>query len=448
MNDSFLTVSRTQLKIIQALLLFLFVSCEMFLPVTSWAQAFSDTGTFSFTGSSNPVFVAQKYREFLPGEGVKVGPARLHPFLGVAEVWTDNVFRRNKGPARESDFLTTIAPGFQASFPLGGKHSFLLDYRAAQFLYSKFSGNNALTQNGVGHLALDYPGGLRVDVDGNFIGGFDARGSEVDTQQSDITKWNSNTIRTTVQLSGANLGVRGGLRYTQLSYRNNGQAKPRNRSIAAANFTIFVPTSSASSALLGGFVSDTNYERNNQLDSFTYGVFTGFRIVPTRQFSGELNVGYNILNFDRAPERDGTLQGDRLLDNRLALGGKQQKALFVSGNLRWRPTPRLSFVIQPFRSIQQAAVVNTTTFTQTGGVLRARQTIQKRIELSGSLSYSNSDFEGGRSDNQYRVRTELSYRTVKWLGFRLAYIYSRRFSSETNFRFYSNTIMLSVQGFL
>ncbi len=447
-NDFFLTVNRTQQKISQGLFLLLLVGCEMFLPLTSGAQSFSDTGNFSFTGSANPVFVAQNYRQFLPGDGVKVGPVQLHPFLGVAEVWTDNVFARNKGPARESDFLTTIAPGFQALLPFGGKHSFLLDYRAAQFLYSKFSGNNALTQNGVGHLTLDYPGGFQVDVDANHIAGFDARGSEVDSQQSEITKWNSNTFRTTAQLTGTNLGIRGGVRYTQLNYKNNGQAKPRNRGISAANFTLFIPYTAGSSALLGGFVADTNYERNNQLDSFTYGVFTGFSISPTRQFSGELNVGYNILTFDRAPKVRGTDRGDNLLQNRLALGAKQQKALFVTGNILWKPTRRFSVIMQPFRSIQQAAVVNTTTFTQTGGLIRARQRILGRLEVSGSIAYSNSDFEGSRSDNQYRVRTELSYRTVKWLGFRLAYIYNRRFSNQTNFRFNSNTIMLSIQGFL
>ncbi len=463
MDSFFLDANRMQFKIGRGLFLLVFVVCEMFLPIKVWAQALSDTGNFSFTGGHNPVRIAQNYREFLPGDGLRVGPVQLHAFLGVAEVWTDNVFRRNKGPARDSDLLTTIAPGFQASLPFGGKHSLLLDYRVAQFLYSKFSGNNALTQDGVGHLTLDYPGGLRVDVDANLVAGFDGRGSEVDSQQSDITKWYSNTFRTTVQMVGTKLGFRGGVRYTSLSFRNNGQDRPRDRNNAAANFTIFVPTGATISALVGGFVSDQNYDRNNQLDSFTYGVFTGFRITPSRQFSGELNIGYNILNFDRAPVVQGPFipdlanpgsfipdpsdEGTQLLNQRLALGGKQQKALFLSGNMKWRPSSGLAFRLRPFRLIQQAAVASTSTFTQTGIVLAVTQRLKDRIFFNGSLLYANSDFDGARSDNRYRFRTEIDYRTVKWLGFKLAYIFEKRFSNQTRFRYYSNTLSLSIQGF-
>ena len=44
------------------------------------------------------------------------GPVRLHPFMGVAEMYTDNVFRTN---SKRSDFFTTLAPGIQAQLPIG-----------------------------------------------------------------------------------------------------------------------------------------------------------------------------------------------------------------------------------------------------------------------------------------------------------------------------------------
>ncbi len=464
MNFFLLTVCRARQRIYCSLFFLLFVGCQIFLPCNGWAQSFSDTGSFTFSGSHNPRLTPGNYREFLPGDGLKVGPVQIHPFLGVAETYTDNVFRTNK--RRRSDFLTTIAPGVQALLPFGGKHSFLVDYRAGQFLYSKFSGNNALAQNAIGHITLDFPGGLRIDVDQNFVSGFDNRGSEVDSQQVDITKWNSNTFRTTAQFVGNKIGVRGGVRYTQLDYRNNGQDRPRDRNNAAANFTVFVPASATTSALLGVFVSDQDYSENKQLDSFAYGVFTGFRLAPSRQLSGEINVGYTILNFDRAPVVPGPLIPDtnplnpggfirdpadratQLLDQGLSLGGKQQKALFIDGSLRWRPMSGLSFLFRPFRLIQQSAVFNTSTFTQTGAVFRARKRLNDRLYILGSLSYRNNDFEEGRTDNRYSFRTSLDYRTVKWLGFRLAYAYQRRFANQTIFRFNANTISFSIQAFL
>ena len=59
--------------------------------------------------------------------GVLVGPLRLHPHMGVAQMYTDNVFRTNSN--RTSDFLTTLAPGIQAQLPFAGFHSFIIDYR-------------------------------------------------------------------------------------------------------------------------------------------------------------------------------------------------------------------------------------------------------------------------------------------------------------------------------
>ena len=43
----------------------------------------------------------------IPGDGVLVGPLRLHPHMGVAQMYTDNVFRTNSN--KISDFLTTLA---------------------------------------------------------------------------------------------------------------------------------------------------------------------------------------------------------------------------------------------------------------------------------------------------------------------------------------------------
>jgi len=444
-NHSSMSTLRLQLKLSHYIILFFLIGYEIFLPIKGWAQSFSDTGSFTFTGSHNPVAVAREFRRFLPGEGVKVGPAKIHPFLGVAEVFTDNVFRRNT--QRRSDFLTTIAPGVQALLPFGGKHTLLLDYRAAQFLYAKNPENNALAQAGVGHLTFDFPGGLNINFEGDHIEGFDSRGSEFDTQQRDITKWRSNTFRTTAEFVRNNFGIRGGVRYTQLHFRNNDQADPRDRKDTAANLTVFIPATVTTSGLLGAFVSNQNFDKNNQLDSFTYGVFTGFRLAPTKQFSGELNIGYNILNFDHAPISD-PAQIIKLQSKGLSSGGKQQKAIYMSGDLRWKPTSRLDFVLRPFQFIQQSAVFNTSTFTERGAFLRGTQKFDERFAISETFFYANNDFEGSRNDNRFRWRTELDYRAGKWLGFRLAYILEKRSSNVNDFDFYSNTIMISVQGLL
>src|SRR5210317_1545172 len=106
-NFSSLITKRIQLKFSHCLVLLFFVCCEMFLPVKGWTQSFTPE-VFYFTGGQRPLRQTI-FRNFLPGEGLKVGRVQVHPFLGTAEVFTDNVFRTKTN--REHDFLTAIAPG-------------------------------------------------------------------------------------------------------------------------------------------------------------------------------------------------------------------------------------------------------------------------------------------------------------------------------------------------
>jgi len=437
-NNSSIIAKRMQLKFSHGLVLLFLVGCELFLPVEGWTQAISP-GVFYFTGSQNPLR-RSIFREFLPGDGLKVGRVQIHPFLGTAEVFTDNVFRTDT--KRESDFLTVIAPGVQALLPFGGKHSFLLDYRAAQLLFKKFTEGNVFSQHGVGHLKLNFPGGLKFDLQGGRIDGFDPRGSAVDIQERDITKWRIHSFLSQARLTGEKGSIRLRSLYADLHFKNNGQDTTRDRKNFRVNLTGFFNVTPTISTLLGAAISNNTFDENSQLDSFAYGVFTGFELAPSRLLSGEFRIGYTILNFDRAPVEQPP--GSDLSD-----GGKQQKSLIMRGLFNWRPTSRLSLQIRPFRFIRQSAVFDTSTFVQTGVDVGASQTLTDRLAVRGSFRYQNLDFEEGRTDNSFRWRMGLGYRTVKWLGFRLDYIFAKRISNDENrFEFYSNSIMVSVQGFL
>ncbi len=67
------------------------------------------TPTFPWTGLY-PIYPSG-YIPIEQEEGVRVGPLTLHPFMGMAELYTDNVLRTQ---AKQSDFITTVAPGIQA----------------------------------------------------------------------------------------------------------------------------------------------------------------------------------------------------------------------------------------------------------------------------------------------------------------------------------------------
>ncbi|GJL61095.1 MAG: hypothetical protein NPIRA03_39520 [Nitrospirales bacterium] len=435
-----------------ALILTVLVACEIFSPVEGQAQSFSDMGLFYFTGSHRPILNrGGLFREYMTGnglgDGIKAGPVQLHPFLGVSEVYTDNVFRRDTNT--KSDFLTAIAPGIQAFMPFGGgKHSVLLDYRAAQFLYAKFTENNALAQDALGHVSLNYPGGLAIDLQGGHLEGFDPRGSEVDTQQTDITKWNVNHFIGQVEFSGQKAGIRLRTNFDDVNYTNNGQAAPRDRKRVGANLSVSVALTHSTRALLGVRIVNNDYNTNNQQDSFGYGAYTGFSLAPTRQLTGEFNIGYQVLNFDHAPVDEDSARGQALLARGLSLGSEQRTFFYMRGNLDWNPTSRLSFRLRPFSRINQSAVQGTSTYKRIGVDLYGKQSFTNRLAIRGNFYYANDNFDTNRTDDRFRFRIGPEYRTVKWLGFRLDYIFEKRSSNIANFEFNSNTFMLSIQGII
>ena len=443
MNYSLFIVKRIRPHYILSIVFLLLTWCDFFSPSKGGAQSLSDTGSFYFSGSTTPLR-RPIFREFFPGDGLKVGRVKIHPFLGIAEVYNDNVFRTNT--QRRSDFLTTISPGIQVNVPIGIRHSFLLDYRATQFLYQKFSENNVLAQHGVGHLTFNFPGGMKVDLQGGHIEGFDARGSEVDIQQRDITQWNIDSFLAQGDFLGPKFGVRLKFFYTDRHFTNNNQAAPRDRNRMRTQFTVFVPANQTLSGLLGIQLTNQTYDSNKQLNNFSYGIFTGFRLKANQRLFGEFNIGYTILNYDRAPISDLT-QVTVLEQKGLSPGGDQVEALTMRGDIIWNPTPQWNIYLRPYRRIRQAAVLNTSTFTQTGVSLEATKALTPRLSARGRVFYEHNAFEEGRRDNRVRWRMGLGYKTIEWLGFRVDYIFAKRFSNQNTFDFFSNTVMVSIQGF-
>ena len=163
----------------------------------------------------------------------------------------------------------------------------------------------------------------------------------MDTQQNDITKWNTNELLNQVSYSGPRAGVSLNTSFIDLHYKNNGQAPLRDRTRIRSRLAFSGNVTPTTSALLGFLITDNKYDTNKQLDSFAYGAFTGFSLAPTRQLSGEFNIGYTWQNFDRAPL-------DQPPPSGLSAGGTQKKSLYMQGNLHWNPTPRLSFDSSPF----------------------------------------------------------------------------------------------------
>lgn len=380
------------------------------------------------------------------GESLKVGPFRFYPALGFSETYTDNVFRTNAN--KQDDFIHTISPKLQAQVYLGNFSRLMGDYRFTRQLYVNTSErNNVSVQQAYGRWNYDQPGGMAFDIQAGGAEGFDPRGTALDSQLVEQNEWNTRSFtgQTVFRGSWAALQVNG--QATQWSFLNNNQGPLRDRWNYASEVTVFGPLTPKTYLLLSGGISKEDYETNIQLDSFSYRIGTGIRLAPTGKTSGEVEVGYEVLNFDRAPIATPS--------SGLSGGGDGQQNLRLSGNYRWLPTSRQVIELRAFRSIQQSAVQGSTVFVQTGVDLSGSHTFFSRTTVTGNFGFEHDSFSdtfstggitGERTDSIINTGVRIDYQTVKWLRFGFSYNYQKRDSTFDVFNFDANNITFSILG--
>ncbi|NGZ01495.1 MAG: hypothetical protein CV090_00400 [Nitrospira sp. WS238] len=386
----------------------------------------------------------------LPGNGVLVGPLQLHPHMGVAQMYTDNVFRTNSN--RTSDFLTTLSPGIQARLPFGGFHSLLIDYRTNLQYYSRTPSNDVQDQAAVGAVKFDFPGGLKLDLQGEHRLGHDPRGSAVDnvnTQRLGVNKWTADGVSGHAEYVGAQSSVGLHVQTFRWQYLNNNQGSIRDRLMNRADlmFSRNVTDKLALRATVG--VQQSLYDRNKNLDNVIYTFSGGATWNVSEVTSGEILVGYQHVQFTRA-------QVDQPPPlNQFFRDKDTYSNLYAMGRLHWQATPLLRITLQLFRSVQQTVASGSLFYTATGVNLTAKHELTDRITGTINFGYEHDNFQGVRSEttiggsdrneNLRNVAVGVNYQAVKWLGLGAQYIFEDRHSTLPQFTYQANTMMLFAQ---
>jgi hypothetical protein len=183
------------------------------------------TPAFPLTGFY-PIYPGA-FTPIIPEDGISLGPVVLHPHMGFAEMYTDNVFRTPSN--RISDFSHTLSPGIQAQLPVAGRHMLLLDYRTNLQYYERSPSNDVQDQRGSGRFKFNSPLGLKVDLQGERRVGHDPRGSAVDIQALEVNKWETNSFVGEAEYFEGVVGARLRARMNRWNYQNNNQDIVRDR---------------------------------------------------------------------------------------------------------------------------------------------------------------------------------------------------------------------------
>lgn len=403
------------------------------------------TPTFPWTGIY-PIYPSN-YIPLVEGEGLSAGPFKLHPFMGIAEMYTDNVFRTR---AKQSDFLTTVAPGLQAQLPVGSRHLFVADYRTNIQFFHRNPSNNVQDQTASGLMRFNLASGLKLDFQGEQKLGHDPRGSALDQQSLELNKWTATSFTGRAEYEGGILGTRLSMQTMHWHYLNNSQALIRDRTSNYIGLTFSGKAQPNTSALVDVSVRQEDYDDNKNLNSTTYTISGGAKWEASGNTSGEFLVGYQFLKFTQAQ----TNQPGPVL----SLFRRDQdsySSLYVMGRLAWAPVNGLLLTLQPYRTVQQTVIAGTSFFTATGVNLSAAYPLGLRMTATANLGYENDRFSTPagassgtpvRSDDLKNAAIGLNYRAVQWLGIGLQYVFEDRRSKVDSFTYQANTAMLSVQG--
>lgn len=389
--------------------------------------------------------------QVLPSDGVLVGPLRLRPHMGVAQMYTDNVFRTNSN--RTSDFLTTLAPGIQAQLPFAGFHSLIVDYRTNIQSYSRTPSNDVQDQTASGALKFDFPGGLKIDLQGEHKLGHDPRGSALDnvtTQRREVNKWTANSFTGQAEYTGAQSSVRLNMQTVRWDQLNNNLSPIRDRRTNYAGLTFSRNVAGKTALLASVGALQSIYDQNKNLDSVIYTFSGGGTWNVSELTSGEIMIGYQYVQFTRAEvnQPPPLSQFSRDKDN--------FSNFYFMGNLNWQATPLLRLTLQPYRTVQQIVTTGSLFYTVTGVNLTARHDLTDSTTLNLNLGLEQDEFQssssGGttsgsndRTDNLKNIAVGVNYRAVKWLGLGAQYIYEDRQSTQSQFTYHASTFMLSAQ---
>jgi len=430
----------------------------------SQTVVFGGTGHTWFSQYANPALVGALYQTpdwpltgyytpfpgsalpLIPADGIKLFESlKLNPMLGVAQMYTDNVFRTNDN--RKSDTFTTFAPGIQAQLPFAGRHLIQMDYRTNIQYYANNPSNNVQDQTASGRVNLDFPGGLKIGVAGEHKLGHDPRGTALDTRNVDINKWEANGAFGHAEYVGAQSSIRMDLRTTNMTYLNNAQGPLQNRLINYAGLTLARDVFPKTALVANVGATQQIYENNKNLSSVIYQASGGVRWSASERTSGQVLAGVQHLQFSNAqvnqpPPLDRFSRTEDSFTN-----------FFIMGNLAWKPTSLLTISLQGYQTVQQTAVLTSLFFVSTGGNLAISQgltdsataTLNVGIERDKFTSGAGATSSANRTDLLKNVALGIKYRAVKWLGLSAQYIYEDRSSDQVLFEYHANTMMVSAQ---
>ncbi|MFA6564710.1 MAG: outer membrane beta-barrel protein [Verrucomicrobiia bacterium] len=397
----------------------------LLLPVTSWS-ANVDAPT-----SGTAALELQAYNSKVDDIRIKVGDVDLHPHLGTAFTYDDNIAISGNNP--QGDFYALITPGVQFQYEKGG-NNISLDYTAGIQRFFRLSEFDTVDHNAALVSSFEFSEKLRVTVSQGFSRSI--AGEMRDQVGIPVTQIGERIPGTRTEVQNFTTAI--GAEY-ELSQKT---ALGLN---FAMSFTEYIDPP----GLFGNDTYDVKvpfyYHLSSKTDLFIDAnagatsmddganqVYEGFgvgaRTRLTGKIMGSVRVGYQHRDYS------GTISA---VDTAVA-----------SANLDWAIGPRTALMASVNRNVNPSAAAINNYYESTALDVTVRQKVwHDKITLSAGGGYERDDYgepfatftgsgvSSDRSDDYYYLKVGCDYAIRRW------------WSAGANYRFRSNVSALSAYDF-
>ena len=382
---------------------------------------------------------------------IMAGPLAVHPHFGIAQSYTDNVFRTDTTfGGRRPDWYQTLAPGLQLQLPFLSRYKLVADYRSNLERYNRDSSQDVDDYTFATNLIAEYPGGLSVKLLEELRNGHDYRGAATATGVAEPNKFFNTSYGGEVQLAsqtfvrarfksirwefiGPNAGPRDGTSF--------GDINTRNRLEHYASLAVGGRVAPKSYVFLEGWTSRQLYEINKELDSTVYVMSLGSTWEATGKTTGNFAMGWQGRHMDRPSA------GTR--------GSGTFSSLYFNGYVTWKPQEQTQVNWGIYRRTNETVLGGTRYFISTGTTLDVGHSFTEKWRGTLQLVYDHDTYsdpitaEGKtaqRKDNYLTLGAGLWYQIQPWLGTRATYTYGERLSVFNSVEYTSSVLMLSAQA--
>ncbi|WP_158447414.1 outer membrane beta-barrel protein [Syntrophotalea carbinolica] len=375
----------------------------------------------------------------------------VHPYLGIGEYFTDNLFSTESN--RQSDFFTRITPGIWMTLPASkypirqlrtlntapgglalsrfrskGKSRLqgYASYQADILRHSRFTSEDHVNQRAEGYFRYNFRGGLSVEL----LDIYELNHDAYNTGSSNtLDKFKSNLLNAVISYEiSPKTSMEAEYGFYNLSYdQTKNQFRNRDdHSFIWRGFYRFLPKTSA--LVEYNFIT-IDYDDAEQSDSDEHRVYLGLQWEQSRKSRWRVMAGMGEKDFARSGRDDAT--------NVLA------ELQFLH-----RFTPKTYAELRASRTTNETDSFDTEYTVSHRILFRYYQRITARLLASVIATYGNTKYKGGstaidREDHRGTVGFDVKYTLTNWLAVSGGYTFVKRHSNIKTSGYDKNNVYIN-----